>query len=285
MKIVSGKPLSYPRAEAVLVGALVITLLVGLAIALPEATYSFDHSYRSYGKLLASIVRGTRVDYRASVSRQPQIESAVGELAAGGPVNGWSRDEQKAFWINAYNLFTLKAVVDRYPIRGRMFTLLPRNSIRQIDGVWTDLRFAAASRHVSLDDIEHRILRPEFKDARIHFAINCASVSCPPLREEPYVASRLDAQLDDGARRYLASPLGVLVDDRTLRVSSLFDWYGDDFVDAFAAGIAEDRPKKERAILGVIAAYGTPEAQRLARAPDARVRFLRYDWSLNDTSR
>ena len=238
---------------------------------------TFDHSYQSYAGLLASIVRGARVDYPALAARKKELDLVAREL--GSPSQEaerrWTRQERMAFWINAYNVFTLEAVAGRYPISG----------IRRIRGVWTDLRFRAASRELTLDDIEHRILRPEFKDARVHFAINCASVSCPPLREEPYVASRLDAQLDDAARRYLASPLGVLVDDRTLRVSSLFDWYGDDFVDAFAVGIAEDRPKKERAILGVIAAYGTPEAQRLARAPDARVRFLRYDWSLNDTSR
>jgi hypothetical protein len=225
------------------------------------------------------------VDYQALLSRKPELERVVGEFAASGTVDGWPSDEQKAFWINAYNIFTLKAVADRYPIRSHLLTLQPRNSIRQIDGVWTDLRFTAASRQLSLDDIEHRILRPQFKDARVHFAINCASVSCPPLREEPYLASRLDTQLEDAARRYLASPLGTQVSGSTLRVSQIFEWYGGDFIEAFAQRVAGNRSDKERAILGVVATYGPPEAQRVARAPDARVRFLRYDWSLNDTSR
>jgi Protein of unknown function, DUF547 len=273
-------PVSGARPPAV-IPALVLTL----ATAAPLLPDSFDHSYRSYGELLTAIVRGARVDYRELVSRKPALEATVREFGASGAIDGWTKDEQKAFWINAYNVFTLKAIADRYPIRGGIFSLQPRNSIRQIDGVWTDLRFKAASREVSLDDIEHRILRPEFKDARVHFAINCASVSCPPLREEPYVPSQLDIQLDDAARRYLASDQGVRVNGRTLRVSSIFDWYGDDFVPAFAGPDTGGRSAKERAILGAVVRFGPPAAPEVARAPGARVRFLRYDWSLNDTIR
>jgi hypothetical protein len=105
----------------------------------------------------------------------------------------------------------------------------------------------------------------------VHFAVNCASVSCPPLREEPYVAARIDTQLDEAARRYLASPLGLQVRGRMLHVSSIFKWYGDDFAPA--------------GVLGTIATYGPPAAQQIARSPDVRLRFLRYDWSLNDTAR
>jgi hypothetical protein len=96
-------------------------------------------------------------------------------------VHAWSRAQQMAFWINAYNAFTLRAIVDHYPIEGSRFSLHPRNSIRQIDGVWTSLAWKAAGRTVTLDDIEHRILRPTFREPLVHFAVNCASVSCPPL--------------------------------------------------------------------------------------------------------
>lgn len=232
-------------------------------MATPASQGTFDHSYRPYGAVLASIVRGPRVDYRALVARKKELDIVARELASPSEdlERAWTRQERIAFWINAYNVFTLKAVAERYPIRG----------IRQIPGVWTDLRFRVASRELTLDDIEHRILRPQFRDARVHFAINCASVSCPPLREEPYVATRLDAQLDEAARRYLASPLGLRIGGRTLHVSSIFKWYGEDFAPA--------------GILGTIAKYGPPLAQEVARSSDARVRFLRYDWSLNDTER
>ncbi len=241
-------------------GKVLLTLAIGAASVSLGGANPFDHSYQSYGALLTSVVRGPRVDYATLVSRKQDLDVIARQL--GSPSQdaerGWARDERLAFWINAYNVFTLKAVADRYPIRG----------IRQIPGVWTDLRFSVASRQLSLDDIEHRILRPAFNDARVHFAINCASVSCPPLREEPYVAARLGAQLDEAARRYLASPHGVRVSNRTLHVSSIFKWYGDDFAPA--------------GILGTIARYGPPAAQQAARSGDARVRFLRYDWSLND---
>ena len=256
--MLSGKhPVSGTRPSTV--GALVVALS---AVAILGAS-TFDHSYQSYGALLTPVVRGARVDYRVLVSRKRDLELVAREF--GSPSDeaerGWTRQQRIAFWINAYNVFTLKAIADRYPVR----------SIRQIRGVWTGLRFRAASRELTLDDIEHRILRPEFKDARVHFAINCASVSCPALREEPYVAARLDAQLDEAARRYLASPLGLQVRGHTLHVSSIFKWYGDDFAPA--------------GIPGTIATYGPPAAQQIARSPDVRLRFLRYDWSLNDTAR
>lgn len=262
----------------------VAALALGALAALPSAQGQVDHHYRDYAKLLDSSVRGASVDYRALQAAHERLDLVVDAFAAvpGAAEQQWARAQRMAFWINAYNVFTLKAIVDRYPIRGRRFSLHPRNSIRQIDGVWTKLTFRAAGRRITLDDIEHRTLRPQFRDARIHFAINCASVSCPPLREEPYVADRLDAQLDDAARRYLASPPGLQVDGSTLRVSSIFDWYGDDFIPKFVGLVTGDRREKERAILGAIAQFGPLEAQRVARRSDVRVRFLPYDWSLND---
>ena len=223
---------------------------------------SIIHTGR-YGALLAAIVRDPRVDYGALIARKKDLEIVSGEFGAPSEAmeRAWTRQDRIAFWINAYNVFTLKAIADRYPIR----------SIRRIPGVWTELRFRVASRELTLDDIEHRILRPEFKDARVHFAINCASVSCPPLREEPYAGARLDAQLDEAARRYLASPFGLGVSGRTLRVSSIFKWYGEDFGPA--------------GVLATIATYGPPAAQHLARSPGVRVRFLPYDWALNDAGR
>ena len=127
---------------------------------------------------------------------------------------------------------------------------------------------------MTLDDIEHQILRRELKEPRIHFAINCASVSCPPLPPEPYRAETLDAQLDEAARRYLASPEGLRVDGDTLRVSRILDWYGEDFVERFASLAPEGRDENERAVRGVVIRFGPPEAAALARKPSARIRFL-----------
>src|SRR5262249_58805127 len=115
------------------------------------------------------------------------------------------------------------------PTGGGFFSLSPRNSIGQIDGVGAKTRWTTAGRQLTLDDIEHTILRSAFKDPRVHRAINCASKGCPPLWNEPYLARAIDRQLDDAARRYLADEHGVQVSRRRLLVSSSFEWYGTDF--------------------------------------------------------
>jgi hypothetical protein len=247
----------------------------------------FDHTYQAYAKLLARHVQGDRVDYQGLAADR----AALAEVASGfGAVEGaaeraWSRDERLAFWINAYNVFTLRAIVDHYPIRAGWFSLGPPSSIRQIPGVWDRLKWRVAGRNVTLDDIEHRILRPEFKEPRIHFAVNCASVGCPPLRSEPYRAADVNAQLDANARSYLASPQGVRVVGATIEVTSILKWYGGDFVERFGAAPPAGRTAAEAAILRVVEAFGPPRAGGLARDPAARIRFLDYDWSLNDLVR
>ncbi len=260
-----------------------------LVAAIPTAaatvsTAGFDHAHVAYARLLHDHVRPPRVDYAGLLANRNALDAAIDAVRRPTPAEeqAWTRDERLAFWINAYNLFTLRAIVDHYPIRSAWVTLQPRNSIRQISGVWTRLRWQAAGRTVTLDDIEHRILRPEFKEPRVHFAINCASVSCPPLQGEPYVAAALDGQLDAAARRYFASREGLQIDGTTLRVSSILKWYGEDFVARFAGETSGGRDAVERAILGVIAAFGPAEAAALARTSSVRIAFLNYNWSLND---
>ncbi len=113
--------------------------------------------------------------------------------------------------------------------------------------------------------------------------MNCASVSCPPLAAEPYRADTLGAQLDAAARRYLASPEGLRLDGNTLRVSSIFKWYGEDFVAEYSPIVPGTRPQVERAILGAVVRYGPPAAAARARDGGAGIAFLDYDWSLNET--
>ncbi|MBA3884156.1 MAG: DUF547 domain-containing protein [Acidobacteria bacterium] len=244
----------------------------------------FDHEYQTLAGVLSKQVKYPRVDYAALKADRVALDRAVAEFdaPAARDESGWPRERRLAFWLNAYNAFTLRAIVDHYPIRGGWFTIHPRNSIRQIDGVWTDLTWRAAGRTVTLDGIEHGIIRPTFKDARIHYAVNCASISCPPLAAVPYRASTLDAQLDEAGRRFLASPVGLRVDGETLRVSSIFKWYGEDFLDDYAPLVPGSGDRQERAILGAIVKHGPAEAATLARTGRPAIRFLSYDWSLND---
>ncbi|MCA1676613.1 MAG: DUF547 domain-containing protein, partial [Actinobacteria bacterium] len=167
-------------------------LLVLTGVAMPGATAAFDHGYSDYAQLLARHVDGSRVSYAALKADRGALDRVVAQFEAPDAQGegGWTREQRMAFWINAYNAFTLRAIVDAYPIQSRWFTRQPRNSIRQIPDVWTTQRWRAARRAVSLDDIEHRVLRPIFQDARVHFAVNCASVSCPPWRPNPIAPTR-----------------------------------------------------------------------------------------------
>ncbi|MGH9161931.1 MAG: DUF547 domain-containing protein [Vicinamibacteraceae bacterium] len=252
-----------------------------------SASTTFDHDYCDYAALLREHVVNSRVDYARLEANRAHLDRVVVSLNAvrSSDVQRWGRAERLAFWINAYNVLTLQAIVHHYPIEGSWLSRYPRNSIRQIDGVWTELTWEVAGRRLTLDDIEHRIIRREFAEPRIHFAVNCASVSCPPLAPEPYRAASLDQQLDDAARRYLASPLGLVVDGTTLRVSTIFKWYGGDFVARFANDGPASRSPVERAIYGVVRRYGPRDAAALATGGRPSIAYLPYDWSLNDVRR
>jgi hypothetical protein len=250
------------------------------------AADAFDQRYRAYAELLRAHVVGARVDYAALKSDDAALDLVAGEFGRVTAVQleSWSREEQIAFWINAYNVFTLQAIVNHYPIVWRwrnVLTLTPRNSIKQIPGVWTDLLWDVAGTRKTLDQIEHETLRTLYDEPRIHVAINCASISCPPLRVEPYMGEHLDRQLTLAARDYLSTDLGLQIDGSTLRLSSIFNWFGEDFIDNYAH-LVDGSSERERAVLGFVATYGPTEAAELARSGDAAVRFLKYDWALND---
>ena len=254
----------------------------------PLATDTFDQSYRNYHQLLRNHVGDSGVDYSALKANRTVLDAIVSQFGrvTKSELDSWSIEEQIAYWINAYNVFTLQAVVDHYPIQWRwinFLTLTPRNSIKQIPGVWTDLQWNIAETTMTLDEIEHKTLRPLYQEPRIHMAVNCASISCPPLRSEPYVGAQLNRQLTIAARDYLASQLGMRVDGSTLHVSSIFDWYGEDFISDYAHLVAGDRSNKDQAILGFIATYGPSEASIIAQSGQVSIRYMRYDWNLNDT--
>ena len=248
----------------------------------------FDQAYLEYGEVLRTHVIGTRVNYTSLQQDRPALDVVVDDFGkvAKNELHRWTREQQIAYWINAYNAFTLQAIVNHYPIQSSwfsLFTFTPRNSIKQIRGVWTRLQWRAGGTDMTLDGIEHNTLRVKYDEPRIHFAINCAAVSCPPLRREPFVAAHLNRQLILAARDYLASDRGIQVDGNRLRVSSIFNWYGEDFINGYAHLIEANQSEQNRAILGVIAKYGPRQASVLAQNGTARIRYLRYDWSLNDT--
>jgi len=176
---------------------------------------------------------------------------------------GWPKEEQMAFLINAYNAFAVEKILKRYPdIRsiwdfGKIF-----------GNPFKDEFFTLLGRRMSLDGIEHGLLRKNYREPRVHYAVNCASVGCPALREEAYAAARLERQLEQQAVRFLSDRSRNRYRDGRLEVSKIFDWFKEDFEprQAYFARYAT--------LLGVPGG---------AHVPDLPLTFLDYDWSLNDS--
>ena len=269
----------------------VVGLLLAVVVhAQINAQLDFDHTHASFDNLLKRYVVDGRVDYRGVAASGDDLETYLHELASvdGAAYAGWTRNQQLAFWINAYNAFAIKAIIDHYPLKRKGFTGLafPANSIWQIPGVWKKLKRPAAGRSVALDDIEHKILRPTFREPRIHFALVCAALSCPSLRSEAYQAEHLDAQLDDQAYRFLSDPtkgFAIDADARKVRLSRIFKWFGEDFENDAAKDTFARRSSKQAGVLAFVLEHLEDErAKNILRKNRFKIRYFDYDWNLNE---
>jgi hypothetical protein len=242
---------------------------VGRAQQTAGSQSRFDHEHRAWTVILAKYLRDGSVDYRGLVDHgQPALNAYLGALSAASPAeSGWTREERLAFWINAYNAFTIRLILDHYPLSSiRSIGFLPLAAFRT-----KFIPLGAGRTPISLNVVENEILRKQFRDARIHFAIVCASKSCPTLRSESYRSSDLDQQLDAAARAFLDDPSKVRWDpaSRTLYLSSIFNWFRDDF------------EREGKTLQGFVGRYlGQSDAAALDSGK-VRVVFLDYDWSLN----
>jgi len=236
----------------------------------------FDHEHARWTEILSEHVRGEGFDYGKLKEDPAGLEAYLGSLGAVMPEEfaAWKREQQFAFWIDAYNAYTVKLVVDAYPIESIQDLGRSTKAVWEKEFIPLGRLFGeAGDRKLSLDDIEHKILRPRFKDARVHAAINCASRGCPPLRPRAYVAERLDDQLDEQVAAWLADPERNRFDEKENKVvvSKLFDWFKDDFVrdgGSVQAWIAARAPVSERAWLSA--------------AKDLEIGFADHSWKLND---
>jgi len=267
---------------ALLPGGLVSWATLG---ATPAAAQAFDHGHAAWTALLRKHVRLLRggqesqVRYAGFVADRAALKAYLASLSAvpAATFAGWSRAERQAFLINAYNAFTVELILTRYP---------DLKSIKDLGSLfstpWKPKWVPLLGTTVSLDDIEHAMLRKrgDYDDPRVHVGVNCASIGCPALREEAFVAARLDAQLDEQALRFMS--------DRTrnrfnaargrLELSKIFDWFGEDFrlghrgvasLGAFAARYAEQLADN-------------PADRERIRAGTVDIAFTDYDWALND---
>jgi len=259
-----------------------ILLALAAAVALCAAPAArraqdsgFDQSHALWTKVLRAHVVGDRFDYAALKKDRADFDRYLTSLHAvtREELETWTRKQRFAFWINAYNAHAVALVLTEYPV----------DSIKEIGGwfhpVWEQAFIDMPSLHpsgkpgkLSLDDIEHSILRPRFEDARVHAAINCASRSCPRLRDEAYVAERLDEQLDDAVARWLADPERNQFDREKsrARISRIFDWFEADFV------------RDGGSVLEWIATHGRDKELAWLTRSKIDLGFLDYSWKLND---
>lgn len=270
---------------------LVILVALVAAIALPASRQGpasiVDPLHKSFDELLDLYVRDGFVYYNALKADRGRLDRYVAALngpAATEHAKG-TRDEQRAFWINAYNAFVLRTVIDSFPIRGRS-SAYPAASIRQIPGAFERLNHRAAGRTITLDSIEQDILTT-LGDARVFLALGRGAVGGGRLRSEAYEADRLETQLSAVAAESLTRKEVVRVDpaDNELSVSPLFSWRETAFVASFAAKAHEvfkERSPLERAVLALIEPHlVTAEAEFLEKNT-FRMGFSEFDWRLND---
>ncbi|MCL4694086.1 MAG: DUF547 domain-containing protein, partial [Candidatus Hydrogenedentes bacterium] len=189
-------------------------------------------SYVHFAEVLARYIDGQGlVDYSGLRENRASLDAFIADLAELKPEASaaWSEPEKIAFWLNAYNAITLASVVDNYPIEPSLLRrfLYPENSIRQIPGVWTEREWIIMGSRYTLDAIEHEVLRVEFEEPRIHAAMVCAAMGCPPLRNEPYTGGLLIAQLNDQMRRFLAhdDKFRIRRDTGIVYLSPIFRWF------------------------------------------------------------
>lgn len=211
-----------------------------------------------------------RVDYRgwhADAAARAELRAYLATLSAADPTASATHHSRLAYWINAYNAVTIEGILREYP------TTSIRNHTAALWGynIWKNLKLHVGGTAVSLDDIEHKRLRP-MNEPRIHFAIVCASIGCPRLLNEAYTPERLDEQLDRNARHFFAQPQNFRVDPATgvVSLSSILKWFGEDF------------GPNEAAVLATISRWVPESARDLLIRPQDSVRYLEYNWALNE---
>jgi hypothetical protein len=239
----------------------------------PDDLRTIDHA--PWDRLLKTYVPdipagANRVAYaRVTQEDRTALDGYIDRLAAVN-ISGHARHEQLAYWINLYNALTVQVVLAHYPVA----------SIRDIDispglfsdGPWGAKLVSVEGVALSLNDIEHRILRPIWRDPRIHYGVNCASIGCPDLRPEVFTGARVEQQLTEAARAYVNDPRGVSIEDGNVTVSKIYDWFIEDF------GGDED------GVIDHLLDFAKPalavELRRIGKLYDTS-----YDWSLNDAGK
>lgn len=203
--------------------------------------------------LQKNVSKNGNVNYKGFQKDRDQLQAYLNELSANVPTKSWSRNATLAYWINAYNAYTVQLILDHYPTK----------SIKYINDPWGKKFFSLGNKKYSLEEIEHQILR-KMDEPRIHFAINCASFSCPDLLNEAYTEAKLDHQLKAVAKSFINDKTKNTITQNKIEISKIFDWFSGDF-------------KTKGSVIDFLNQYSIVKI-----SSKAKVNYKEYNWSLNE---
>ena len=248
----------------------ILTAIVGFVLILScnsvksEKIEGLPVSHELFDELLSKYVGDQGfVDYSGFQNERAKLQKYLDLLQSTAPGSSWSKEEEIAYWINVYNAFTIELVLKHYPVE----SIKDIGSSIQIPFVNTpwDIKFIEIGGETyDLNNVEHSILRKKWKEPRIHFAVNCASYSCPVLRREAYTAEKLEAQLDDQAKRFINDDFRNDITKKEAKLSKIFDWFSGDFKNAMP-------------VTDLINQYADVKI-----TSDTNISYKEYDWKLND---
>ena len=225
-----------------------------LLLFLSVSSFAQNFDYKSYNKFLGDYVSEKgNVNYAKIKTNKSELDAIIKQFEKKQPNDQWSHNEKLAYYINAYNMYTLKIVTDNYPIK----------SIKDIPNVWDKKFIPSGKEKISLGDIEHKILR-KMNEPRIHFAINCASFSCPNLLNEAYLPQTLDKQLEIVSKSFINDKTKNNITTSEIKISEIFNWFSGDF------------KTKKTSVIDFINKYSAIKIDK-----KAKVKYLEYNWSLN----
>ena len=271
-------------------GKILVCLFAVLFLMSASKVQAFDHQHLMFTQVLSEVVKlspnkkQTRVDY-AQLFKQPEtLNQYLAQLSSvkQSEYQLWTDDEQLSFLINAYNGFTLQLIIQNYPKfqSGKVESIKDLGSF--FSSPWKQSFFTLLGKKRHLDNIEHDMIRVWFERPRIHVSLVCAAVSCPPLRNQAFVADKLEQQLDDQMTQFLSDDQRntIKLNDNRVYLSSIFKWYGEDF---------EKGQQGFTSLKDLIKEYQTdmaddPQQLTWLQKQDFDIRYLDYDWRLNDIS-
>jgi len=268
--------MTYAAIKGIVIGSISFLLLALSAFTLPAPKVSglqtsmitltaapVDHSI--FDRLLKKHVNEKGlVNYKAFKSDEKELKKYLDMISSNPPTDKWSKNDQMAYWINAYNAFTIQLILKYYPVAS-IKDIGSKIQIPFVNTPWASKFFKIGGEEMSLDNIEHGILRKKFDEPRIHFGLVCAARSCPRLRNEVYEGSRLIAQLDDQGTDFLNNPAKNAITPKKASLSKYFDWYKGDW---------NDHNKSVE--------YWVNQYSKTKINKDTQISFLDYNWALNE---